>query len=325
MTNTTTFKRITTAALTAVATLAVGAHAASEIDPNLPKYEQASGVSGDLRSVGSDTLSNLMTRWGEKFYGYYPQISFEAESKGSSTAPPALIEGIAEMGPMSRRMKGEEEDKFRDEFGYEPTLVRTGIDAIAVFVHKDNPVESLTVEDLKSIYSVEGAEGITWGDVGVTDAAFKDQPISLYGRNAASGTYGYFKEAALGKIDFKPTVKEQPGSSAVVQGTGSDRFGVGYSGVGYATPNVKAVPIIGADGNAYDPLSEDDVYSDNYPLARFLYIYVNKAPNQPLDRNVGEFMKLILSQEGQEVVAQENFYPLSAFIAEEELAKLGLK
>jgi phosphate transport system substrate-binding protein len=310
------------AALTAASLFAPTALAA---DPELPDYEQTSGVSGDLKSVGSDTLSNLMTRWSERFTNYYPQVNFEAESKGSGTAPPALIQGTAQMGPMSRKMKGAEVDDFRNAFGYEPTLVRTGIDAIAVFVHKDNPVESLTLDQLKQIFSVEGRENLTWGDVGVSDPSLADQPISVYGRNSASGTYGFFKKAALGDADFKNTVKEQPGSSAVVQSTGTDRAGIGYSGVGYATPNVKAVPIVNDDdGQAYDPLDADAVYSESYPISRFLYVYVNKEPGVALPRNVAEFFKLVLSAEGQEVVEQESFYPLSNFIAQQELEKLGL-
>ena len=317
-------KTIKIAAAALAATAAFAGVSRADLDADLPSYQQAGGVSGDLRSVGSDTLANLMTRWGESFTDMYPQVTFESEAKGSGTAPPALIEGTAQLGPMSRAMKGEESDKFREAFGYEPTLMRAGIDAIAVFVHKDNPVEQLTVDQLTQIFSVNGPESITWGDVGVTDSAYADQPISLYGRNSASGTYGYFKEAALGKADYKPTVKEQPGSSAVVQGTGTDQFGIGYSGVGYATPSVKAVPIVGTDGNAYNPLEPDDVYSDNYPLARFLYIYVNKAPNEPLDKTIAEFAKLILSREGQEVVEQESFYPLSTYLVEQERKSLGL-
>ncbi len=318
----TAFTRITTAA--AAALMAVGAVATADVDPNLPEYEQTSGIAGDLRSVGSDTLSNLMTQWGERFYRMYPQVNFEAESKGSGTAPPALINGTAQMGPMSRRMKGEEVDKFSEAFGYEPTLVRTGIDAIAVFVAKDNPVEQLTIDDLKNIFSVEGKDGITWGDVGVTDSRYASKPITLYGRNSASGTYGYFKEAGLGKADYKDSVNEQPGSSAVVQGVGGDQFGIGYSGVGYATPDVKAVPIVGADGSAYDALNADDVYSENYPLARFLYVYVNKKPNEKLEPLTAEFLKLVLSKQGQEVVDRDGFYTLSPYIVEQELEKLGL-
>ena len=308
----------------AVAFLGAGIVSA-DVDADLPEYEPSSGISGDLRSVGSDTLANLMTKWGEKFTQMYPQVNVEAESKGSSTAPPALINGTAQLGPMSRAMKSTEIDEFKNAFGYEPTLARTGIDAIAVFVNKDNPVEQLTLEQLGQIFSVNGPDNLTWGDVGVTDARYADQPVSAYGRNSASGTYGFFKEAALGKADFKATVKEQPGSSAVVSGVGSDNFGIGYSGIGYAVPNVKAVPIVGSDGQAYDPMDADAVYNEDYPIARFLYIYVNKAPNQPLDPIVGEFLKMIMSKQGQEVVDSEGFYTLSPFIAEQEREKLGLK
>ena len=310
-------------AATAVAALA--GVSIADVDAALPEYEAASGISGDLRSVGSDTLSNLMTKWGEKFTSTYPQANVEAESKGSSTAPPALIGGTAQLGPMSRAMKATEIDEFKSAYNYDPTLVRAGIDAIAVFVNKDNPVEQLTLEQLQQIFSVNGPANVTWGDVGVTDERYADQPISVYGRNSASGTYGFFKEAALGDADFKDSVKEQPGSSAVVSGVGSDNFGVGYSGIGYAVPNVKAVPIVGSDGEAYDPMDPDAVYNEDYPIARFLYIYVNKAPNQDLEPIVGEFLKLVLSKQGQEVVDSEGFYPLSAFIAEQEIRKLGLK
>ena len=308
-----------------VAVTAFAGVAIADIDPNLPEYEQTSGISGDLRSVGSDTLSNLMTKWGEKYVSMYPQVNFEAESKGSSTAPPALIEGVAKLGPMSRAMKGEEVDEFQAEFGYAPTQVKTGIDAIAVFVHKDNPVEQLTLDQLKQIFSVDGPDGLTWGDVGVTDGSIANQRISVYGRNSASGTYGFFKEAALAKADYRADVKEQPGSSAVVQGVGGDVVAIGYSGVGYATPNVKAVPIVGRDGKAYDPLNADEVYSGNYPIARFLYVYVNKAPNESLDPLVGEFLKLVLSKEGQEVVDSEGFYALSEFVAGKEREALGIE
>lgn len=317
-------RRVLTAAAALAAVAGAATDVAADVDPNLPEYEQTSGIRGDLRSVGSDTLSNLMTKWGERFTSIYPQVNFEAESKGSSTAPPALIEGAAQLGPMSRKMKGEEVDRFQEEFGYAPTLVRTGIDAIAVFVHKDNPVEQLSLDQLKQIFSVDGKNNITWGDVGVSDPRFASQPISLYGRNSASGTYGFYKEAALGKADFKNNVKEQPGSSGVVQGVGGDRYAIGYSGVGYSTPNVKVVPIVGTDGQAYDPLDPDAVYNEDYPIARFLYVYVNKAPNQPLEPVVAEFAKLMLSKEGQEIVDSEGFYTLSPYIAEQEREKLGL-
>ena len=229
------------ASLAIAGALALGAAAASaqvEVDSALPQYERTSGVSGNINSIGSDTLNNLLTLWAESFRAIYPNVNIQIEGKGSSTAPPALIEGTAQLGPMSREMKSSELDKFEQEFGYKPTPVRVAIDALAVFVHKDNPIEGLTLEQVDSIFSSTYKRGGTdigvWGDTGL-DAGWAARPVSLYGRNSASGTYGFFKSVALKKGDYKNTVKEQPGSSSVVQGVASDLGGVGYSGIGYKT------------------------------------------------------------------------------------------
>lgn len=293
-----------------------------QVDEDLPRYERASGVSGSIKSVGSDTLNNLMTLWAEEFNKFYPNVSVEVEGKGSSTAPPALIQGQAQLGPMSRAMKNAEIDEFQARYGYAPTPLRTAIDALAVFVHKDNPIESLTLEQLRQIFSVDGPNNLTWGALGVDDARLKDQRVSLYGRNSASGTYGYFKEVALGDSDFRPGVKEQPGSSSVVQGIASDRNGIGYSGVGYATADVKMVPISSGGGEAYEPTVEN-AYTGDYPLARFLYVYVNIPPGQQPTPIVREFVRLIFSQQGQQVVVKDGYFPVTNTVAEQDLEKIG--
>ena len=311
----------------AVAALAAGpalAQDAMTVDKNLPAYEKTSGISGTLKSVGSDTLNNLMALWTEKFAEFYPNVEPEVEGKGSSTAPPALIEGTADLGPMSREMKASEIEAFEQAFGYEPTQTRVAVDALAVFVQKDNPVESLSMDQLKEIFSVEGPSNITWGDVGVTDADYADQPITLYGRNSASGTYGFFKENALAKADYKPTVKEQPGSSAVVQGVGTDQFGIGYSGVGYKTADTKIVPISSDGGEAFDATAEN-AYTGDYPLARFLYVYSNVPPNQQPTPIVKQFLGMVLSQEGQQAVVEDGYFPIPARIAMQDREKLGIK
>jgi phosphate transport system substrate-binding protein len=317
-------------ALVAVGSAAVAALAAApalaqsspmEVDPELPSYEPASGISGTFNSVGSDTLNNMMALWTEKFTEFYPNVQPEVVGKGSSTAPPALIEGTSDVGPMSRAMKDSEVDKFKTAFGYEPTPIRVAVDALGVFVHKDNPVESLSLDQLQQIYSIDGPTGITWGDVGVTDPAFRDQPITLYGRNSASGTYGYFKKNAMGDVDYKSNVKEQPGSSGVVQGVGSDRFGIGYSGVGYKTADTKLVPL--SDGGDAFPPSAEAAYAGDYPLARFLYVYANVPPNQSATPIVKEFLTMVLSKEGQEAVIEDGYFPISAELSEEEIAKLS--
>lgn len=302
------------------------AHAqAAKVDSGIPAYSKTSGVSGNLNSVGSDTLNNLMTLWAEGYKKQYPNIRIQIEGKGSTTAPPALIQGTSQLGPMSRTMKAEEIDAFEKKYGYKPTPVRVAVDGIGVFVNKDNPVKCLTMQQLDGIFSQGRACGgkaiANWGQAGVADGAWARQPISLYGRNSASGTYGYFKEHALCKGDYKDTVKEQPGSASVVQGVTEDRFAIGYSGIGYKTSGVRTVPVAAKGGQCIDD-SPENVISGKYPLARFLYVYVNKAPNKPFDPLVREFLKFVLSQEGQQTVVKDGFIPLTSKIVQEELAKL---
>lgn len=296
-----------------------------KVDPNLKDYSATSGVAGNLNSIGSDTLNNLMTFWAESFQSVYPNVNVQIEGKGSSTAPPALIEGTSQLGPMSRAMKSKEIDAFEKEFGYKPTPIRVAIDALAVFTHKDNPVESLTLQQVDSIFSGTrkrgGGDIVSWGQLGLT-GEWANKAISLYGRNSASGTYGFFKKKALKKGDFRATVKEQPGSSAVVQGVASDLGGLGYSGIGYKTSGVNAIALAGSDGVAYAP-SAENCLSGKYPLARFLYIYVNKKPGQPLDKLTKEYLSLILSKKGQEIVVKDGYFPMPAAAIEEELAKLA--
>lgn len=296
-----------------------------ELDGDIPAYKKTSGVSGNLSSVGSDTLNNLMTLWAEKFNGFYPNVKVQVEGKGSSTAPPALIAGTAQIGPMSREMKPSEIDEFEKKFGYKPTKIRVAVDALGVFVNKDNPVTGLTIEQLDGIFSKTrkhgGQEITTWGQLGLT-GDWASKPLSLYGRNSASGTYGFFKEHALANGDFKDQVKEQPGSASVVQGITVDRFGIGYSGIGYTTSGVKALPLKAKGGDEFVSGSQENAYSGDYPLARFLYVYINRAPGKPLDPLVAEFLRLVLSKEGQEVVIKDGYYPLTGEMVKEELAAL---
>ncbi|MGA0846475.1 MAG: PstS family phosphate ABC transporter substrate-binding protein [Luteolibacter sp.] len=296
----------------------------SHIDPALPDYTSVSGVSGNLNSIGSDSLNNLMTLWAEGFKKAYPNVNIQIEGKGSSTAPPALIEGTAQIGPMSRPMKAEEIDAFEKKYGYKPTEVRLAIDALAVFAHKDNPIKGLSLKQVDGMFSSTrklGGEDLSdWGQLGLD--AWKGRAISLFGRNSASGTYGFFQENALAKGDYKPTVKEQPGSSAVVQGVGADLYAVGYSGIGYKTSGVRALPLAGDDGKFYDA-NYDNALNGDYPLARFLLVYVNKKPGQPLDKLTLEFLKFALSKSGQEIVEKDGYFPMPAELAEEVVTSLS--
>jgi phosphate transport system substrate-binding protein len=314
--------RLGSALMIAAIGLASMASAAS-IEP----YKKQSGVSGSLNFIGSDTMINLMTHLGEKFGTFYPSVRVQGEGKGSSSAPPALIEGTAQLGPMSREMKASEIDAFEQKFGYKPTQFKVALDGLAVYVHKDNPIaeKGLTMQQIDAIFSKTRKGGATadiatWGELGLT-GEWASKPISLYGRNSASGTYGFFKEVALHKGDFKDTVKEQPGSGAVVQGVENDRYAIGYSGIGYVTSGVHKVAIVTKEGAPPVAPSLETVLAGSYPLGRFLYVYVNQAPGKPLDPLVREFITFALSTEGQEQVEKAGFIPVPAEIVVAELTK----
>jgi len=297
-----------------------------KVDPRIPKYQKVRGIRGNANSIGSDTMNNLMTLWLEGFKKYYPMVNIQIEGKGSSTAPPALIEGTAQFGPMSRKMKSKEIDAFEKKYGFKPTQIRTSLDALAVFVNKDNPLKGLPLEKLDAIFSKNRKRGypedITrWGQLGLT-GEWANKPISIYGRNSASGTYGFFKSHVLKKGDYKDQVKEQPGSASVVQGVAEDKYAIGYSGIGYKTSGVKALALAKKEGEPYFDGSYENVISRKYPLARYLYIYIVKAPNKPLDPMVKEFLKYVLSYEGQKIVIKDGYLPLPYEIVQEELKKL---
>lgn len=300
---------------------------AQEVDPNLPTYEPASGVSGNLTSIGSDTLNNLMTLWAEGFRGFYPNVAIQIQGAGSGTAPPAMVEGTAQFGPMSRPMRGTEIEEFEARYGYEPTPIRGAIDALGVFVHRDNPIECLSLQEVDAIFSSTRAGGAdaaitTWGQAGL-DGEWAERPVAMYGRNSASGTYGYFRDVALFGGDYSPEVREQPGSSTVIQGVASDINGIGYSGIGYATADVKAIQLRADDGECYEPGGEAAA-TGLYPLARFLYVYVNKDPNSDLEPLRAEFIRYVYSQQGQADVVRAGFFPLVKRVADQDLEAFGL-
>jgi len=315
----------TVAALTLVSPFA---SANVDVDPALPDYTTVSGISGNLSSVGSDTLANLMTLWAEDFKRSYPNVNIQIQAAGSSTAPPALTEGTSNLGPMSRKMKDKELGAFEAKFGYKPTAVPVAIDALAVYVHKDNPIEGLTIDQVDAIFSSTNKCGLvnsidTWGQAGLT-GEWANRDVQLFGRNSVSGTYGYFKSKALCKGDFKNSVNEQPGSASVVQSVSTSINGVGYSGIGYKTSSVRAVPLSKKAGKPFVEATGENSISGEYPLARYLYIYVNKAPNKALSPLEAEFIKQVLSKQGQEVVVKDGYIPLPASVIERIKKSLDL-
>lgn len=316
------------AAVVAVPLMADSGHAANiKVDPDLKDYTKVQGVSGNLNSIGSDTLNNLMALWSEGFRKRYPNVNIQVEGKGSSTAPPALVEGTSQIGPMSRKMKRVEIEAFEKKYGFKPTRIGVALDSLAVYVNKDNPVDSLSLPQIDAIFSKTRKGGhpqdiVTWGQVGLA-GSWARQPISIYGRNSASGTYGYFKKHALFKGDYKDIVKEQPGSASVVLSVTEDRNGIGYSGIGYKTSGVKAIALAKEEGDtAYGPTYEN-VLKGKYPLGRMLYLYVVKEPNKPLPKNVEQFLKYVLSKEGQEIVVKDGYLPLPAGVVAKQLEALN--
>jgi phosphate transport system substrate-binding protein len=324
-------KKSTSAALRLAGVLLVGGAAfaqAVQVDAKLPEYKAVQGVSGAIKSIGSDTMNNLQALWSEGFRKFYPNVTVEIEGKGSSTAPPALIAGTANFAPMSRAMKASEIDEFEREFGHKPTNLPSGIDMLAVYVHKDNPLAGLTMPQIDAIFSSSRKGGLTedirtWGQLGLTGDWAK-QPISLYGRNSASGTYGYFQEHALFKGDYKADVKEQPGSSSVVQSVANDRYAIGYSGIGYKTADVRALPLSPDAGKPAIEATPENAYTGAYPLSRFLYLYINYEPNSELDPLRREYVRYIFSKQGQEDVVKAGYYPVTAAIAEKARDSVGI-
>lgn len=321
-------KRIVTvlsASVLGVSLIASTAMAVS-VDKSIPEYKPTSGISGNLSSVGSDTLANLMTLWAESFKRSYPNVNIQIQAAGSSTAPPALTEATSNIGPMSRKMKDKEVAAFEDRYGYKPTAIPVAIDALAVYVNKDNPVKGMSISDVDAVFSSTrkcgGKEDVSkWGDLGLT-GNWKSRDIQIFGRNSVSGTYGYFKKKALCKGDYKNSVNEQPGSASVVQAVTSSMNGIGYSGIGYKTSGVRAVPLTKTVGGKYIAATADNAVTGKYPLSRFLYVYVNKHPNKPLAPLEKEFLKLVLSQQGQQVVIKDGYIPLPAKVVEKYLSIL---
>jgi phosphate transport system substrate-binding protein len=301
---------------------------ASPIDPRFPAYTTARAVSGEIKTVGSDTMNVLFTLWGEDFRSLYPNVKVEIDGKGSATAPPALIKGTSTFGPMSRPMKSEEIDEFQKAFGYPPTGLMVGLDMLVVFVHKDNPLAGLSLSQVDAIFSKTRRGGAreditTWGQLGLT-GEWADKPIAMYGRNSASGTYGYFQEHALSKGDFKESVKEQAGSAAVVSSIAGDKYAIGYSGIGYMTAGVRALPLSARVESSPITAIPENAYNGTYPLCRGLLVYLNHKPGAELDPLRSEFLRFVYSHQGQAALLEDGYLPITFPVAKRQMGLVGL-
>lgn len=297
------------------------------LDPRLPRYVSAESLEGEIVAIGSDTLENLLAHWARTFEGLYPDVSIRVEGRGSRTAPPALTSGESSLAPMSRRMTDDEVAAFAAERGHAPTRISVATDALAVYVHSDNPIDRLTFEQIDAIFSSTLECGApealeTWGEIGV-EGEWAAMPIRAYSRDELSGTYDYFRENALCDGEYAEDVVPLQSSAAVIQKIGEDRSGVGYSGIGYKSPSVDTLALARKTGEFFYDSDTSRVQASAYPLLRSLYLYVDKAPDRTLDPLVLEFIEFCLSAEGQQIVLKEGFLPLGADPARRELSKLS--
>lgn len=283
----------------------------------LPAASQAQPdtLSGNLSSVGSDTLGYLMTLWGEDFSRQAPGVNVQVQASGSSTAPTALAAGAAQLGPMSRPMQAEERQAFEARYGYPPLAVPVAMDALVVVVNQRNPLQHIDPRQLDAIFSITRLCGSTqipahWGDLGVKQADWANRSLQRYGRNSASGTWGFFKQQALCRGDFRSDVAEFPGSAAVVQAVARNPRSIGYASFGFHLSGVKMLSIVNASGEAIAP-DVESIRNGRYPWARPLYLYVNKAPDKPLPPLVAAFLQQVLSAQGQRRVSEAGYLPLS--------------
>ncbi len=288
----------------------------------------AQPLTGTLSSTGSDTLHNMMMLWRREFVARHPQLNLQIQSSGSATAPVALVEGTANLGPMSRPMLMAEQARFRRRFGYEAYAVPVALDMLAIYVHQDNPLQAISMAELAAVYAQNrrcaGHPAVNhWGDLGLT-GVWQTRSIAAYGRNPASGTYAFFRQKALCNDDFRQKVGQLPGAAAVVRAVSLSINGLGYSGVGQQIAGVKMLAVSATpEGPALYPTAEHAL-SGAYPLARVLYIYLNKAPQQPLPAAEREFIRFILSPYGQQLLQSDGLIPIPAALNQHVSQELGL-
>jgi len=282
-------------------------------DEFLP-YESVAGLSGNIISIGESTTTNLVARIATEFRRMYPDVAIQVTSSPMSIGPAALLDGRADLVPMSRPLNPEDIQNFTKKYGYPPTEIKVAADALAIYVEKGNPVTGLTLGQLDGIFSRTQRRGDssieTWGQAGLTEE-WADRRITLYGYGPEDGAHQAFQQQVLNGGAFRLSMLVEGGGSSIVQGVAADPAAIGFASVFFASKRVRIVQLAGADGRFYAP-TEENVRSNKYPLSRFLYVYVNKPPRQPLGGPAREFLLFLLSREGQQIVADGGNIPLDA-------------
>lgn len=317
----------------------------SKADPRLAAYKPATQLSGSLKSIGADTMERLMKLWFDGFTKFHPQMKFSLEARSSLTAEPALTEGLADMAQLSRELMPAELDRFRKKFGYEPTLIRVGLGsyrtpsmtvALSFYVHKSNPITKLSFAQLDAIYCTGRNRGYQedltkWGQLGLT-GEWADRPIHAYGVQWPDGISNYIRLLVCKEGELKSEIKgvkidHSPGvPTAMFRILGEidkDPAAIGYGGFYGEKPNTKRIAISVSPRGPYSMGNFEEVAAAKYPLTRYIHIVVNRAPGKPLEPRVKEFLKYLLSREGQQAVEREGvFMPLPAPLVKQELQKL---
>src|SRR6516164_1278866 len=313
----------------------------AKASPNLPSYKKSEELSGTIRSVGADTMEDLMKLWIADFRKIYPDVNFDIKAKASGTAAPALTDGSADIGPVAREMLPNEIAPFRGKYGYEPFAIRVAggsyrtpgkTHAIVFVVNSKNPINQVTLAQLDAIYSKTRKRGYKvvngWGDVGDT-GEFADKPIHLWGLIQPNGIAHFLDERVLENGEYKDNITQKttvgnvPALDAIAQGVAADPYAIGYTGLTSVIDGTKALALGDEEKGPYYKGTFQEVVDQQYPLSRVIYIYLNRKSSEPLDPKVREFLKFILSAQGQQDVAKEGvFLPLTPQIVKEELQKV---
>src|SRR5688572_21484033 len=309
----------------------------SEVEP--PSYISTEGVQGRFTIAGSNTMYPLMTRLSGEFRRYYPDVHIAIEGQGSKSVVAEddrrpfwemvqnkstyrrgdgsddghQVSMQVQVMASSRRLSPKEVETFESRYGYRPMEIPIALEAVAVYVHKDNPIQGLTLDQVHAIFSNKSRRDVkeitTWGQLGFQDER-REAGIHLYGRDQRSGTRAYFKERVLLDEEFRTTLQEEPGSANLILAVGRDPLGIGYSGISFQTSFVRVLPLAVNSSLRFVTPSAESAVDGSYPLTRTLYLYINKKPSERLSAALSEFLRFVNSRQGQEIVVKAGVYAL---------------
>lgn len=282
-------------------------------------------LSGTIKVSGSSTMSNLISLWCKGFSNIYHNTNCMVESFGSIKAPDDLQSGKVDIGAMSEPMSDKDKQDFKNVYGYIPLEIKVAQDMIAVLVNAENPITCITISELDGIYSnsnsCKGSTNInTWGELNL-DGQWADTPISVYGRTPLSATYYVFRKVALCGGTYKKSVTELASSRDIVDFVARDTTSIGYSGSGILGPGVKSINVGDSKDKCYPPQSKYAA-SKQYPFTRDLYLYLKEDPKS-MKKTTREFLKYVLSKQGQKAVIESGLNSLPSNIISEQKNKLS--